>query len=110
MSDRLSEAKKKMTQQLDGEIPSQVPMNVVKETYERMMQHATTEGGRWACRKNGAKIHAKVWFRSVWSTKTLQFMEKVPVAHLYCSGCEKEPSTRGGNSTIFDSELMTCTM
>ena len=93
-------------------VPSQVPVHVVKRSYDRMLVHCTIQtDGRtpavWACQKNGARVKARMTYRNVFNRTTMQLESvKIPVATLYCSGCDPVPSTHG-NDPIFSDELQT---
>ncbi len=95
---------------LSREIPSQVPVTVTKASYHRMLTHCTTMGGVWACKKNGARIMAKMVKMTVWDRETKKIdRTNIPVVHLYCSGCDKAPNVVGQDA-IFKHKLMTVTM
>ena|SRR3990167_7178855 len=76
-------------------VPSQVPFNCTKKSYERMLLHGKLfdRGPRslWACAKTGQRIHAKVNWRTIWNRDGSLNATHVPVAILFCSGCDQKP-------------------
>ena len=88
-------------------VPSQIPTNITKESYNRMILHCVTENGIWACAKNGARVKAKMWYRSIFSRATGQLTNtRIPVAVLYCSGCDSAPQSVA-DDPIWDDEIQT---
>ena len=104
----------KLDLMLEKAIPSQLPVVVVSETYQKMIKHCTTQelnlGDLWACSKTGAKVHAKMMRVNIFNPKTLQVeYSMAPVAWLYCSSCHKPPLVKPGDG-VWSSELMTVTL
>jgi len=100
--------------QLAHEIPSQLPINTVKSSYNRMLLHCQVQDAGpvknlWACSKTGAKVIARMVQRTIFNRSTNEILEVAPVVELYCSGCEKPPVTRGYDP-IFADELTTLMM
>ena len=91
------------------DVPSQVPMTVTRASWSRMVDHCKTEGTIWACRLNGARINAKVVWMNVYNKDSGSWEHRTPVAHMYCSGCDKAPAVRG-DDVIFSIELMSVAM
>lgn len=105
---------KKLDQQLSREIPSQIPVNATKESYDRMISHCMSEkpsgAGFWACRKSGARIKAKMVLMNIWDEKTMQMTHKgVPIVTLFCSGCDQPPKI-AKNTGLWKSEIITLSM
>ena len=92
------------------QVPSQLPFNVTRTSYDYMLGHCVTINELWACRKNGSRVHAKVNYRSVYDkeTGTLQ-NTRIPVAVLFCSGCDKPPDIVP-DSAIWASDIETVSM
>ena len=89
---------------------SQIPTNVTKESYNRMLMHCVTENGIWACAKNGARVRAKMWYRTILDRVTGQIQNtRIPVAVLFCSGCDVAPNATADES-IFADEIQTCAL
>ena len=90
--------------------PSQIPTNVTRASYNRMMKHARTYEGLWICRKNGARIKARMVLMNVWDRETTTVLNfDIPVVTLYCDGCDKTPNTHGGDA-IYSDEIQTLAM
>lgn len=88
-------------------VPSQLPTNVTRESYNRMLLHATTEGGLWACAKNGARVKAKMWYRTVIDRATNEIVNThIPVAVLFCDGCDTAPN-HTAEEAIFSDAIQT---
>ena len=94
---------------LSREISSQIPTNVTKESYHRMLLHCVTENGIWACAKNGARVKAKMWYRSIVHRETGHIDYHIPVAVLYCSGCDVSPNATA-DEPIFSDQIQTCAL
>ena len=91
------------------ELPSQLPTHCVKKSYWRMLVHCITQDGVFACKKNGARVHARMTMRNVFDRTGQMTAFNIPVAVLYCSGCDLVPNTHGGDP-IFEDELTTLSM
>lgn len=92
---------------LSREVSSQIPTNITKESYNRMVLHCVTENGIWACAKNGARVRAKMWYRCVLDRATGQVQNtRIPVAVLYCSGCDVAPNSTA-DEPIFADQIQT---
>ena len=80
---------------LEKTIPSQVPFNCTRESYQRMLMHTKLfdpgPNAIWGCEKTGARIHAKVSWRTIWNRDGSLNATHVPVAVLFCSSCDKPP-------------------
>ena len=88
-------------------VPSQIPTNITKESYNRMLLHCVTENGLWACAKNGARVKAKMWYRSVIDRESGQVQNtRIPVAVLYCGGCDVAPNATA-DEPIFADQIQT---
>ena len=94
-------------------IPSQVPFHCVKATYMRMLRHCMTQDvalrDLWACSKNGARVVARVTHRTVWNRDNTLNAAHIPVAYLYCSGCDPVPQIKG-EDPIYADEIQTLSM
>ena len=102
-----NKAPKKMDEWLDREKPSQLPMNVTRKSYMRMLAHCTTEFGVWACRKSGARINARGVLMNVFDRETGAVKNtRIPVLHLYCTGCDEVPKVKHGDP-IYAEQLTT---
>lgn len=102
-----NKAKPQLDKIIDREVPSQLPMNVTKSSYARMLKHCKTEFGVWACRKNGARVNARGVWMNVFDRKTGQLLNaRIPVVHLFCSGCDKAPKVNSGDP-IYADQLQT---
>ena len=95
------------------EKPSQIPVHVTRKSYTRMLAHCTTQGrgfeSLWACKKNGARVLARMVKMNIWDRVTGQFAETAPVVTMYCSGCDEIPNTHGGDAVWAD-EIITLSM
>ena len=96
------------------ERPSQLPVNVTRASYMRMLGHAQTFGhgvqSVWRCKKNGAKILGKMTFRNVFDRETgLCTGMNIPVAILFCSACDTPPPNLAGQP-IYAEEIQTLSM
>ena len=95
---------------LSREISSQIPTNITKESYNRMLLHCVTESGIWACVKNGARVKAKMWYRTVLDRATGQVQNtRIPVAVLYCGGCDVAPNSTA-DEPIFADQIQTAAL
>ena len=93
------------------EKPSQIPVNVVISSYNRMLRHATVfDPGPysfWGCSKTGARIHARMVKCNVFDRATLLCTAmNIPIVTLYCSACDAVPATHSGDP-IFSDEIKT---
>lgn len=94
-------------------VASQIPTNVTRESFIRMESHAMMQSYKhtmlWACKLNGARIKARMVFRMVYEFGTDKFLQRAPVVELYCSGCDKAPTTPG-DAPIYDKAIQTVSM
>ena len=116
--DKVTDSKKKL---LDANFdavkshakPSQIPFNCVLKSYERMLRHCMIQGvGNvpvWACSKNGARVNAYVRHRNIWNRDGSLSAAMMPVAFLYCSGCDKKPQIKSGDP-LWVEEVTTLSM
>lgn len=100
------EEREKLEGQIAGKIPSAIPVNITKGSYARMIAHSTFKDGVWKCGSTGGQIKAKMLYMNVYNKHTNQWEARVPVAHLYCSVCEKAPQVKAGDS-IFNTDVGT---
>ena len=112
--DKNKAIKQTLDQQYSFERPSQIPVCTTKASYERMllhgrMQDAGNTKNLWACNKTGARIKARMVKRAVYEFGTNAFLEILPVAELFCGGCDPAPKTRGLDP-IWNIELTTLSM
>ena len=95
---------------LSKEIASQIPTNVTRKSFAHILEHAKTENGLFACKLNGARINARMVFRTVYNFDSgLCEATNVPVAELFCSSCDPKPVTRKGEA-VFNTELRTVSL
>lgn len=94
-------------------IPSQIPFNCTRESYQRMLMHTKLfdpgPNAIWGCEKTGARIHAKVNFRTIWNRDGSLNAAHAPVAVLFCSSCEKPPQITPEQS-IYSDQVQTLSM
>lgn len=88
------------------EAPSQIPTIVTRKSFHHALDHASTEGHLWRCTKTGAKMNAYMLRMRVFSAETDEYIETVPVAHIYCSACDEKPKVAAGDA-ILDTALQT---
>lgn len=77
-------------------------MHVEIVSYMRIIRHATTEHGLFACKKNGARILARCVRMHILDRETHKPKDYAPVLHLYCAGCDKVPEVHGGDAIYAD--------
>ena len=104
----------KLDLMLEKAIPSQLPVIATRASYQRMMRHCISQdvnlGELWACSKSGAKVNAFMVLQNVWNRETNKLEHfRVPIVHLYCSGCDKKPQIAGGDP-IYSDCLMTLSL
>jgi hypothetical protein len=103
-----------LEKQIHREIPSQIPVHTDKASWNRMIEHCiTAHDGKslpiWACKKNGARVKARMVMMKILDRDTGLQLDYAPVATLFCSGCDTEPNTHGGD-TIFKDQVQTLAM
>ena len=97
------EEKAKLEAMLAGAISSQIPINITKESYSKMLSHGRIEQGVWACHLGGAPIKARMVRRNVFDRTTGELLNTgIPVAELYCSRCHTVPATKKGTAIYSD--------
>lgn len=107
-------ADKRLDSQISKEIPSQLPVTAIRLNYEKMLRHCMSQTARtanvWACGKTGARIKAKMVKMNVFNRETgaVEYFS-IPIVHIYCTNCHKEPVVRGGDP-IYSDLLMTLAM
>jgi hypothetical protein len=106
--------RKKVESLIAREKPSQIPMNVIKTNYKRMLRHCMTQDvafkDLFACRKNGARVLVRVVLMNVFDRETETLLNTdIPVGVMYCSGCDKVPNTRKGDK-VYKDQLQTVSM
>lgn len=94
--DRKKELTDKFEQQVTRAIPSQAIMVVTRASYDYALKHAMTQvaGNQavWACRKSGAKMHARCVKMNIFDRATGELERLgVPVCVFFCSACDKVP-------------------
>ena len=103
MSDK--NARTTLDAQLAGAVPSQLPVNVLKDSYIRMMKHAKVDQGVWVC-KSGARIKLRMVRVNVFNSADELLHANIPVGSLYCDRCDKIPTLRKGDG-VYDYNLQT---
>jgi hypothetical protein len=102
------ERKKAFDKVQSHEKPSQIPVIVTRESYQRALAHGKMEGGIWGCMLSGARFQARMVMRNVYDSNS-QLVDRSPVAELYCSGCEKPPTTPA-EAAVWSADLTTVSM
>lgn len=88
------------------ELPAQIPVHIMKETYTRMLQHCTVQSGVWTCRESGSRIKLRMVRVNVYNVSGELLHVNIPVGSLYCDRCDKIPTLKK-NDSVWDTDLQT---
>ena len=84
-------------------VPSQLPFNVDRASYDRMLKHCHTDfRSLWCCSKTNARVKARVTYRTVYNRDNTINAVHIPVAVLFCAGCDETPKVRGEDPIYAD--------
>ena len=100
------ELRNKLDAQLAGAVSGQIPVNVMKDTYLRMLKHAGTSQGVWTCKESGSRIKLRMVRVNVYSVEGKLLNMDVPVGSLYCDRCDSIPALKK-NDSVWDTDLQT---